>query len=626
MTHEQEKYENYGKKIRGLDEITTENRTGGNHQDVYVVDQNSFKNINRSPFMYWVGDSILSMFVDSSPLKEYCHIKKGMDCADNNCFVRYWWEISDAVENERWKWYPIGGSDAEYLDNINTVIDWNAGGNEVREYEDSTIRNEGFFFREGLLVRNFGDAATARYLPENCIFNTREHFLTTKDDAEFIDDYFIIGYINSSFFRFVLNAVNPTLNTNVGDLKQIPLTITDQLDTVRISDLVEDAIQIRQMKLDYEERNPSVSFQYVPRDSDIEFNPWLARTLFEQDVYEVELELIHGRIDELVFKGNDFDNELRSNIYENTERNLLTLPYVINLGEDRVVRDPPCSEYMFRSEIEDVSMDDAGIEKLHSTIQNEELSIRDVSEKHQISPYTVAELRYSFDGYSEDRKKNAVGDLLSYYIGCLLGRWDDIVSGGHQNKGIIMFEEGPDAGITGGIQDCIKATFGNPDSVVSEMAAILGKGIREWLRDSFFRYHHCTEYRRRGQRIPIYWQLESPNGAFSCYVYYHYINENTLPKLRGQHLDPRIGELENELETLNAQTNGDNPDKELLNRKEEVQNNLDDIRQFRATIDEMIDDGVTVDVEKGIWENIKEWDQYEVLETGLPKLKSSYTR
>jgi hypothetical protein len=40
----------------------------------------------------------------------------------------------------------------------------------------------------------------------------------------------------------------------------------------------------------------------------------------------------------------------------------------------------------------------------------------------------------------------------------------------------------------------------------------------------------------------------------------------------------------------------------------------------------MIDDGVTVDVEKGIWENIKEWDQYEVLETGLPKLKSSYSR
>ena len=150
--------------------------------------------------------------------------------------------------------------------------------------------------------------------------------------------------------------------------------------------------------------------------------------------------------------------------------------------------------------------------------------------------------------------------------------------------------------------------------------------MSDWLRENFFRYHHCKEYRRRGQRIPIYWQLESENGTFSCFVYYHNIDDNTLPKLRGQYLDPRIVELESELETINTQTRGDNPDKELLNKKEEIQNNLDDIKEFRDTIDVMIDDGVTVDVEKGIWENIKIWDQYEVLETGLPKLKSSYSR
>jgi hypothetical protein len=109
-------------------------------------------------------------------------------------------------------------------------------------------------------------------------------------------------------------------------------------------------------------------------------------------------------------------------------------------------------------------------------------------------------------------------------------------------------------------------------------------------------------------------------------VYYHDIDQNTLPKLRGRYLDPRIDKLENKLESLNAQTSGDNPDKDLLNRKEQIQNDLDDLRGFRDTIDEMIDNGVTVNFEKGIWENIKEWDQYKVFETGLPKLKSSYSR
>ena len=336
--------------------------------------------------------------------------------------------------------------------------------------------------------------------------------------------------------------------------------------------------------------------------------------------------MIHGKTDELVFEGYDFDHDLRSMIYENTEMNLLKQPYPTNLGGDEAVRDLPSLEYQFRSEIEDVTMGDEELNELLSEFQNEEISIRGASEKYQVSPYTVVELRYSFDEYSEDRKKDAVGDLLSYYVGCLFGRWDKVESIGRQLDGVLAFQEDPEAGITAGIRDCIKATFGNPDSVVSEMEAVLGKEIRDWLRDTFFRYHHCKEYRRRGQRIPIYWQLKSPEGAFSCFVYYHDIDGNTLPKLRGQYLDPRIDELENELETLNAQTNGDNPNKELLNRKDEVQNNLDDIKKFRDTIDEMIDNGVTVDVEKGIWENIKEWDQYEVLETGLPKLKSSYSR
>jgi len=146
------------------------------------------------------------------------------------------------------------------------------------------------------------------------------------------------------------------------------------------------------------------------------------------------------------------------------------------------------------------------------------------------------------------------------------------------------------------------------------------------MKNQFFRHFHTDEYNRRGQVTPIYWQLESPDGAFSCFIYYHGIDANTLPKLRGQYLDPRITELQNELDTLRAQTQGENPDKDLLERREEVEADLDDIKTFRETIDQMIDDGVTVDVEEGIWENIKRWDQYEVLQTGLPKLKSSYSR
>jgi hypothetical protein len=231
----------------------------------------------------------------------------------------------------------------------------------------------------------------------------------------------------------------------------------------------------------------------------------------------------------------------------------------------------------------------------------------------------VAKIRGGEATYESDRLDQRAGRVVSYLLGVAFGRWGDFSTG----EEIIQVD---DSDPSSRIDSALKSVVDNDEEMRDQLESDLGDSIETWLKKSYFRHHHCKEYRRRGQRNPIYWQLESPDGAFSCFVYYHEIDENTLPKLRGQYIDPRIDELENELETLNAQTSGENPDKELLNRKEQVEEALDDIKTFRETIDQMIDDGVTVDFEEGIWENIKEWDQYEVLETGLPKLKSSYSR
>ncbi|MCQ4334386.1 hypothetical protein KM295_13055 [Natronomonas sp. F2-12] len=247
-----------------------------------------------------------------------------------------------------------------------------------------------------------------------------------------------------------------------------------------------------------------------------------------------------------------------------------------------------------------------------------------MAEQLEISPYLIAELRRRHNLYTADEYEDIAGRLLSYILGLYFGRWssDGISTDKEEILSICPYSNE----FSDFVQESIESLFDEPATVLDQIRSNLGNSPSEWMRKQFFRNHHTDEYKRRGQRTPIYWQLESSNGAFSCFVYYHEIDENTLPKLRGQYLDPRIDELENELETLNAQTSGDNPDKELLKRKEKVQDDLDDIKEFRETIDEMVDDGVSVDVEKGIWENIKEWDQYEVLKTGLPKLKSSYSR
>jgi hypothetical protein len=341
-----------------------------------------------------------------------------------------------------------------------------------------------------------------------------------------------------------------------------------------------------------------------------------------EDVLSGDVDMIHGLIDEKVFEEYNLDAKTQDRIYENLPDNIAHYPHATNAG----TLDAP--KQRIKSEIPSKRLPEDDYEELIGKVNEQKgKEIRDISETLKISPYTVAMIRHQNDLYTKDEKKEVAGRLLSYYFGCAVGHWDlDGISA--ENDGILVCGEFFDNNVMAAVRECIEQTFQAEaiGDVKTELGNLLGRSVDDWLRNRFFRYHHTKEYRRRGQRIPIYWQLESPDGAFSCFIYYHNIDANTLPKLRGQYLDPRIAGLENELETLNAQTKGDDPDKELLKRKEAVRENLDDIRELRDTIDEMIDDGVTVDVEEGIWENIKEWDQYEVLETGLPKLKSSYSR
>ncbi|WP_285266208.1 BREX-1 system adenine-specific DNA-methyltransferase PglX [Halobacterium salinarum] len=609
---------NSDSKKEALKEEVRNYRNGASSRNTFTVDQSSFEQISRTPYIYWVGDEILSLFTEYASLSDQYYVKKGMDCGENDRFVRYWWEIDVRSPGEEWKWYPIGGSDSDYLDIINTFINWESGGDEVRNFKSSTIRNEEFFLESGLVVRQFGEYPVARYLPEDSIFNTRAHYLTSKSDQEHVSDEFAIGYINSSLSRFVMNAINPSVNTNVGDLKQLPLSIENETACKQVADLVEQSIEIRREEFSHNETNPSAVFTEFEGSNNGGLETMVSEVLYQADKTEADIEVLRGLIDQIIFDMYEISEGTRETVYEALQPNFAQLPQIQNAG---------ITTASFRGQTPVEEFEESEFKTLVSNISgSSDNDISSIAQKYGVSPLTVSSIRYEKGLYESEEKKEVTERILSYYLGCLFGVWESSLEVEQVDDGILVFGEQFEDSIIDRLQDCFKAVFENPYEAKNTAESLLGKSIEEWFRNKFFRYHHCKQYRRRGQRIPIYWQLESPEGAFSCFVYYHDIDENTLPKLRGQYLDPRINELENELETIKAQTSGDNPDKELLNRKEKVQDDLDDIREFRDTIDEMIDDGIAVNIEMGIWENIKKWDQYQVLETGLPKLKSSYSR
>jgi hypothetical protein len=606
LTHEQEEYKDYNLKVSGLERVTKKLRQKGDHKDVYVVDQKDFLKIEKTPFVYYLGQDILTFLTTEEQLSQNAELKTWLDTQGNDDkFIRRWWEVAPESGNNWVRLVTNGDGEAFYESIVNRVL-WNNDGEEVKSALSSSPRNEDWYFTEGVNYRYFSNYFCARYMPEDTIFgkNTIGVFLDDNDDI-----YWTISYLNSTLVRYIAFALSPGLRFEKGDGGRIPFpTLEDQTRNL-LSNIAQSQIELRKELAKTDETKSEFSLGEVIRKSS---SKGLYKILLHEDLARADLLVGEGIVDTNVWESVGASSKSIQAAHDRFRPNFSEFPIRTEDVED--------SRYSTHLDDNKTVCQNEYVDEIQEIVETKEIDdIEEISEELEVSPVTVSKIRFENSIYTDEELEDAAGQIISYALGILLGRWKKNGSQEH----ILSLRN--DKSINQ-IESKISELFGDSSNIVASIQNALGRGIEDWLNNRFFRYHHTKEYRRRGQRIPVYWQLESPDGAFSCLIYYHKIDMNTLPKLRGQYLDPRIGELENELETLNAQTSGENPDKDLLNRKEEVQDDLEDVKEFRETIDEMIDDGVTVDVEKGIWENIKEWDQYEVLETGLPKLKSSYSR
>ncbi|MUW13336.1 BREX-1 system adenine-specific DNA-methyltransferase PglX [Halorubrum sp. CBA1125] len=609
MTHEQDRYDSHKKKISGLDQIARTLRSGEPHKDVYSFSQTRIDDIGRRPFLYWFGDETLSLFSKYPSIDDIAEVKQGLATGDDDRFVRKSWELPQSELENRFKRFQKSGTDSEYYDVPEDFVDWKQAGDPIAEYDGSRPQNMDYYFKQGTTFRSFGNYFVSRIKTKNTIFSHKAHAIFPKE----VSNEILLANLNSTLHRFIANGLNPGLNFEVGDAKRFPLK-TDYEYQEELFELVKTGIQesktlsrLTEISADFE----GSAITELLESSTIDL-------LYAEETTQARILTVHGISDTLLFDEYEISSETQEQMYANLPKNTSNYPV-----DDNVHVEYPefLNEYLDVSDFDDERLDSA-VETLRSL---DGVPLREAAEKTGISPLTVAQLRYDYDLYTDDEQTRTAGRVVSLIVGSLFDRWKTGTEIPTLDDEILAFDHSTTS-VTNLFSKALNELFQDSAQAERTLESALGDQPVNWLRENFFRYHHVDEYKPRGERSPIYWQLESPNGGFSCFIYYHDIDANTLPKLRGQYLDPRIDELQNELETLNAQTSGDNPDKELLKRKEEVQNDLDDIKEFRDTIDEMIDDGVTVDVEKGIWENIKEWDQYEVLETGLPKLKSSYSR
>ena len=464
----------------------------------FEVDQHEFAQIPGVPIVYWLSKPMLEAFTKGDKLEKVAKPRQGLATADNNRFIREWWEVSqskskltsdDAKDRKTPvcdKWFPYnkGGEYRKWYGNQDYVINWENNGQELYDFKPkSVIRNPQFYFQSSVSWSNVSSGTPSfRYYPEGFIFSHVGDCLFPKDE---LDRDKLIAICNASVTGQLLAAMAPTLHFEVGQVAKLPIAnLLPGNWTLKIDNLVQNA------KDDWNTQEISWNFSKP--------------ILFDEE----QTDFSSGVIEELVKNVRSYWAMIAS------EQQQLEIDNNIAVADAYGVRDDmPC---------------DVPLER--------------VSLKRNVAfayPKDTPEVR------NEKFAQDVVKELISYAVGCMFGRYS------LDKPGLILASQGetlddyhaqilnpsfePDADnvIPVTETDCFEddivtrfrrfltVAFGkeNLAANIAYIEQVLGKSIRKYFVNDFYN-DHVKMYSNR----PIYWQYSSQTnnkGSFKALVYLH---------------------------------------------------------------------------------------------------------
>jgi hypothetical protein len=200
--------------------------------DHFKLSQDDLASLPRSAWMYWISPAVRRAFRDLPRLGEIAPPRQGLATTDNVRFVRYWWEVEPpgfAGAREKWMPYAKGGRFRRWYESARHRVNWENDGREIKAsiverypYLDGqwqwVAKNSGWYGREGITYSYLTSGSfSARRLEAGTIFDVAGSSLFPDDPLA------MLGLLNSALAGRLLSAINPTVNFQVGDLRQLPV-------------------------------------------------------------------------------------------------------------------------------------------------------------------------------------------------------------------------------------------------------------------------------------------------------------------------------------------------------------------------------------------------------------------
>jgi hypothetical protein len=224
---------------------------------------------------------------------------------------------------------------------------------------------------------------------------------------------------------------------------------------------------------------------------------------------------------------------------------------------------------------------------------------------------------------SEQEDKGYIVELLSYSLGCLLGRWDirfptderqppqladpfaplpvcspgmltnvnglpaapDDVPGDYPLRiswpGILVDDEGHPEDIIGRVREIFELIWQECASEIEhETCDLLGvQSLRDYFtRPNNFFAEHLKRYSKSRRKAPIYWPLQTPSGSYTLWLYYHRLHDQTLYTCVNDFVEPKLRQVAEQLNTLRSKTGHSNQENKELERLLNFEQELKDFR------------------------------------------------
>jgi len=500
--------------------------------NTYVNNMENFAKIPGLPYAYWAPEALSRIFSTHPPLDrdisqiknksllKIADVKQGLAHADKPRFGRFWWEVNvndiamtnkDTLVNK--KWVPF--IDDFYLfyfyQDPQSLVLWENNGNEIRDFPKSYIRNESFYFKNGLtwsanLQRTQLGALWSlkrlpfRILPQGCIFGVGAQGVIIEKKLSWP----ILAICCSTLVFAASRLIAQDNKQGTGNTAILPIALLRAKELGRLEilgSLAKEAHDIIQ--------------EWTTGDevSTIFIKPWMLQ------------------IEEHQPNEKPYSNHPYSKTFE--YKNWPSLTHMRKIGYER-----QSFTSMLDSCEERVIYLNSRLNDILSEIESEVQNIYDISDdEREIIEYALKlqEINNTDDEQTVDliKRINAedqVKRLLSHYIKQVIDSDDD---------GIVVIGNLISNKISDKIRQYLINDFGEEkiDTIEKEIETLLGKSIENWILEEYSKFH-VGIYRYR----PIYWQLTSQNyssrrgsnGVFNCFLDYHKLNRDTIPKIRTQ--------------------------------------------------------------------------------------------